>query len=203
MVMGIILLNLHPLAVSLRGNKGFFGKELYNAGWISIENLTIACFDVYYYGNYARACCIVFSNSEEEIISEYISDIEGIEEYISGKFYKRELPCILKVIEKVEENIDIIITDSFIWVDGYKKGLGAYLFESINHKIPIIGVAKSYLKGSTAYLKIYRGKSYNPLYVSAIGIDLNYAAKLIKSLKGDFRIPDILKKVDKLSRGTN
>lgn len=104
------------------------------------------------------------------------------------------------MLEKVKEDIDIIITDSFIWVDECKKGLGAYLYESINRKTPIIGVAKSYLKGCTAYVKIYRGQSSNPLYISATGIDLNYSAKLISNLKGDFRIPDILKKVDQLSR---
>lgn len=166
----------------------------------TIKSLIVACFDVYYYKDYARACCIVFSKDEEEIISKYIEEIEGIEEYVSGQFYKRELPCILKVLDKVKENIDIIITDSFVWVDGYKDGLGAYLYKYIDCKIPVIGVAKSYLKGSTSCLEIYRGQSSNPLYVSAIGIDLNYSAELIKNLKGDFRIPDILKKVDKLSR---
>lgn len=160
----------------------------------------VACLDVYYYKDYARACCIVFEINEENIISEYIEEISGIEDYISGQFYKRELPCILRVLEKIKENINIIIIDSFIWVEGYKNGLGAYLYESLNPKIPVIGVAKSYLRGNTAYLEIYRGESTNPLYVSAIGIDLNYSADLIKELKGSFRIPDILKKVDKLSR---
>lgn len=168
-----------------------------------IKDSIIACFDVYYYKNYARACCIVFNKEEEKVISEYIEVIEGIKDYISGEFYKRELPCILKVLEKVKEDIDIIITDSFVWVEKYKNGLGAYLYESIKFKIPIIGVAKSYLKGSTAYLEVYRGKSTKPLYVSAVGIDLKYSAKLIKNLKGEFRIPDILKKVDKLSKEVN
>lgn len=166
-----------------------------------MDRLIGACFDVYYYNNHARASCMVFDIGEEIIISEYIEEIEGIEEYISGQFYKRELPCILRVLEKVKENIDIIIIDGFIWVDGNHNGLGAYLYEAINCKIPIIGVAKSYLKGSADYLEVYRGKSSNPLYVSSIGIDLIYAEGIIKSLKGNFRIPDILKKVDKLSRG--
>lgn len=165
-----------------------------------MENLIVACFDVYYYKDYARACCIVFSKDEEKIMSEYIEEIKDIKDYVSGQFYKRELPCILRVLEKVKEDIDIIITDSFIWVDECKKGLGAYLYESINCKTPIIGVAKSYLKDCTAYVEIYRGQSSNPLYISAIGIDLNYSANLISNLKGDFRIPDILKKVDQLSR---
>lgn len=104
------------------------------------------------------------------------------------------------MLEKVKEDIDIIITDSFVWVNEYKKGLGAYLYEAVNPKIPVIGVAKSYLKGSTSYVKVYRGKSKNPLYISAIGIDLKDSVRLIRNLKGGFRIPDILKKVDRLSR---
>ena len=165
-----------------------------------MENLIMACFDVYYHDDHAKASCIVFSSREENIISEYNVEIEGIEDYVSGQFYKRELPCILRVLEKVKEDIDLIIIDSFIWAGEDKKGLGAHLYESINHKAPIIGVAKSYLKGSTAYIEILRGESTNPLYISSIGIDLNYSAKLIKDLKGDFRIPYILKRVDKLSR---
>lgn len=160
----------------------------------------MVCFDVYYYEKYARACCIVFTKDNERIISEYIEVIEGIEDYVSGQFYKRELPCILKVLGKVKENIDIIITDSFVWVDRDKKGLGAHLYETLKSKVPVIGVAKSYLKGSTDYMEVYRGKSNNPLYISSIGIDQEYSAKLIENLKGDFRIPDILKRVDKLSR---
>lgn len=126
--------------------------------------------------------------------------IQGVEDYVPGQFYKRELPFILKVFETIKENIGIIIIDSFIWVEGHQKGLGAHLYDSVSCEIPIIGVAKSYLKGCTEYLKVYRGKSINPLYVSAVGIDINYSARLIEELKGDFRIPSILKRVDRLSR---
>jgi deoxyribonuclease V len=159
------------------------------------------CFDVYYYENYAKAACIVFENSEEEkIISEYSEIIEGVKEYIPGQFYKRELPCILKLLEKVKEDIDLIITDSFVWLEEGKKGLGAYVYEALNAKTPIIGVAKTYFKDSTNYLEVYRGKSNKPLYVSSVGVDLEYSAQLIKNLKGKYRFPDILKQVDQLSR---
>lgn len=165
-----------------------------------MKNTIVACFDVYYYENYARACCIVFNRQDEMIISEYSERIEGVKEYVSGQFFKRELPCILKVLEKVKEDVGIIIIDSFIWVEGDENGLGAYLYEAINGRIPVIGVAKSYLKGSTAYLEVYRGESIKPLFVSAIGIDLNYSVEFIKGLSGEFRVPDMLKRVNQLSR---
>jgi deoxyribonuclease V len=169
-----------------------------------MESVVVACFDVYYNENNARASCIVFEKHEEEsIIAEYNEIVENISEYIPGQFYKRELPCILKIMEKLKEEIDFIIVDSFVWLNEGRRGLGAYLYKALNCKIPIIGVAKTFYKDSTNYLEAYRGCSNKPLYVSSTGIDLNYAAEFIKSLDGDYRIPKVLKLVDQASRSIN
>ncbi len=166
-----------------------------------MKYLNVACLDVYYYENHAKSCCIVFENGNvERIISEYCEIVTPIHEYIPGEFYKRELPCLLRVIEKVQETIDLLIIDSFVWLGNGKKGLGVYLFEVLEKKIPVIGVAKTYFKDCNEYLEVYRGRSNKPLYISSIGIDLNDSAKLVKSLKGDHRIPDLLKRVDQLTR---
>lgn len=164
-------------------------------------NQTIACFDVYYKKDQAKACCIVFeTDPTEKTLSTYCQVIESVSGYISGEFYRRELPCILKVYKMIKEDIDLIIIDGFVTLGNSKKGLGAYLFESLDKKLPVIGVAKTYFRGCENYVEIYRGKSGKPLYISSIGIDLNYSAKFIKNLNGIYRIPDILKKVDQLSR---
>ena len=161
----------------------------------------IACFDVYYYEGYAKACCIVFEIEPlESIISRYCEIINSVDRYIPGKFYKRELPCLLKVYKTIEEDIDLIIIDGFVFVENGKKGLGAHLYEALNRKIPIIGVAKTFFKGCTHYIQIYRGKSIRPLYISSIGIELNISAELIRNLNGDNRIPNILKMIDQLTR---
>lgn len=166
-----------------------------------MEGPIVACFDVYYYENYARASCIVFEKRKEErVIAEYNEIVENVSEYIPGQFYKRELPCILKLMERLKEEIDFIIVDSFVWLSECKKGLGAHLHEALNCKIPIIGVAKTFYKDSTNYLEVYRGSSNKPLYISSIGIDLNYAAEFVKRLDGDYRIPKVLKLVDQASR---
>ncbi len=167
------------------------------------KKLTIACFDVYYYENYANAACVVFSLSEneEKVIAQYSSVIDDVHEYIPGQFYKRELPCLLKVFDEVEEELDIIITDSFVWLEEGKKGLGAYLYESLDKTIPVIGVAKTMFKDCTDYKEVIRGKrAVNPVFVSSAGIELDNAVEIIKKLSGDARIPDVLKKVDELSR---
>lgn len=166
----------------------------------------IACFDVYYYKEHARAaraCCVVFEVVPcERVISGYCTAVETVGEYIPGEFYKRELPCLLQVYEKVAEKIDLIIVDSFVMLGNGKKGLGGHLFTALHKKIPVIGVAKSFFKGCRDYVRLYRGKSSRPLYVSSIGIDLNMSAELIKNLAGGNRIPEMLKRVDRLTRSS-
>ena len=166
-----------------------------------MESVIVACFDVYYYENYAKASCVVFQKDEEEhILAEYNVLVNEINEYIPGQSYKRELPCILKVLDEVKEKIDFIIVDSFVWINDNHKGLGGYLYEALDCKTPVMGVAKTFFKDSTNYLEVYRGDSNKPLYVSAANLDLNYAAQFVKELKGDYRMPQVLKRVDQLSR---
>ncbi len=170
-------------------------------GMVFMNEYKIACFDVYYYENYAKSCCIVFvSSSEEEIICEYCRTVEPINDYVSGEFYKRELPCILSVYNLIKMDIDIIIIDGFVTLNNGKKGLGAYLYDSLNKQTPVIGVAKTLFSGCESYSEVYRGISKKPLYVSSIGIDLEFSANLIKNLKGKNRTPDVLKRIDHLTR---
>lgn len=164
----------------------------------------ILAFDTYYNKNTAKTVCLSFKdwNSEDnyEIFTETIS---GIEEYVSGEFYKRELPCILSLISKIDiENIDLIIIDGFVYLNDDKKfGLGAYLYEALNKNTPIIGVAKRDFATIDKNRQIlFRGKSKNPLYITSIGIELDLASVKIKNMKGEFRIPTLLKEVDKLTK---
>jgi deoxyribonuclease V len=167
-----------------------------------METVTCICLDVYYYEDYAKASGVVFQKDQEEkVIAEYNELIYNISEYIPGQFYKRELPCLMALLEKVKENIDFIIVDSFVWLEDDKKGLGAYLYEALRCRTPVIGVAKTFYTGSRNYIEIHRGNSSKPLYISSAGIDVKYAEQFIKGLDGEYRIPYVLKLVDKLSRG--
>ncbi|SDE00729.1 endonuclease V [Pedobacter soli] len=125
--------------------------------------------------------------------------VDHVGEYISGEFYKRELPCILAFLEDIDlKAIALIIIDGFIYLDDDgKKGLGAYLYESLGRAIPVIGVAKSKFYNNNAFVReIFRGQSKNGIYVSAIGIDLEDASGLVQGMSGDFRLPDLIKRVD-------
>lgn len=165
----------------------------------------IACFDVDYSDSRANVACLVFEDwSSEKEFRIYKKVIDEIEPYISGQFYKRELPCIIQTLKIIEETIDYIVVDSFVWLDSQiKNGLGAYLYYALDQKIPVVGVAKSMFNSATNYMPVYRGDSIKPLLVSSAGIELAKAAQLIENMNGDYRLPYLLKKVDSLCREWN
>mgnify|MGYP003064310012 CR=1 FL=1 len=60
-----------------------------------------------------------------------------------------------------------------------------------------MGVAKSPFKGSCKLVReICRGENKRPLFVSAIGMDVDEAARLVKGMSGEFRMPNLLKILD-------
>ncbi len=140
-----------------------------------------------------------------KIISCYTSFRNGVARYEPGKFYKRELPCIMKVLGLVKEPLKTIFIDAHVWLSPAHPGLGAHLFNAIGKKIPVIGMAK---KGFAMQEKtdemlvkrVYRGKSKHPLHVTAAGIDLDQAAQVVQRLCGSFRIPYAMKKSHSLAR---
>ncbi len=159
------------------------------------------CFDAYYYRDYAKACCVVFQAAPKDtIISEYTKIVDPIAEYIPGEFYKRELPCLLSVYEEIKENLDLVIVDGFVFLPGGKKGLGAHFFDALGSRTPVIGVAKTYFRGVTQCIRVNRGTSRRPLYVSSIGVEPAFSAEFVKKLDGNNRIPNVLKRVDALTR---
>jgi deoxyribonuclease V len=166
-------------------------------------NYRVLALDVAYSSSKAYSVGVVFSNFGVDEILWYTSEVELLQEYVPGEFYKRELPSLLKVIEQVQlSEIDFIIIDGYVFLDDFdKKGLGAHLFETIEEKVPIIGVAKSKFYNNTKnVLEVFRGKSTRPLYVTSIGMDIELAASFITNLSGEFRIPDILKKLDQKTK---
>lgn len=161
-----------------------------------------ACLDVYYTAGKAKACGVVFETEPmERIVAEYCRSLPAVADYVPGQFYRRELPCLLQLYHRISETLDLIIVDGYVWLAAGKKGLGAHFFDALGAKIPVIGVAKTYYHGCDCCRPIRRGQSKKPLYVSSVGMDLAAASEFIQHLDGCHRIPDILKKVDRLSRG--
>lgn len=159
--------------------------------------------DVHYRDNTAKVVGVLFNWHDEkprEIFTEYV---EGVEDYIPGEFYKRELPCIMKLLSKIDLNtVTAIVIDGYIFIDNYGKyGLGGMLFESLDRKIPIIGVAKTWFEGNGKTVRdVLRGESKNPLFISAVEYPLEIAKKNIADMKGNYRIPKILQELDKMTK---
>ena len=159
--------------------------------------------DVYYKLDKAKAVGIIFDRLTETVTSLKIANIEHVDEYKPGEFYRRELPCIMAIIDQIElSEIDLIIVDGHVYVDDDASlGLGGRLWEMLHKKIPVIGVAKtSFIKNKKTVEEIKRGISEKPLYVSAVGIDLASAAFFVKNMKGPFRMPDLLKLLDEKTK---
>lgn len=164
----------------------------------------IFAFDTYYAGNTAKTVCIGFEHWQSTDFSFckiYTSIVP--DEYFSGEFYKRELPGMLALIGEMAVNEqDIIIVDGFVVLDDEgKPGLGWRFYEALGRKIPVVGIAKSNF-ATVVRLKreVIRGDSKKPLYVTAAGVDLEFASEQVRQMGGDFRIPDLLKKLDLLTK---
>ncbi|PKH51135.1 endonuclease V [Tenacibaculum sp. Bg11-29] len=160
----------------------------------------IIAFDTYYYENKAKTIGVSFNKWENDKPIEIYSEIiEGIAEYEPGSFYKREMPCIISLLKKIDLNdVQFIIVDGYVILDDDGKyGLGGHLYEKLGEKIPIIGVAKSGYDSNKLNSKaLLRGESKKPLYISAIGIELNLAFEYIKSMHGNYRMPTLLQIMD-------
>lgn len=159
--------------------------------------------DVHYRERYAKAVGVLFNWEDEAIKREFITLVEDVKPYEPGAFYKRELPCILEVLNRVDiKTIETIVIDGFVYIDNNRNyGLGAHLFEALKEEIPIIGVAKRpFLDVDFVSMPILRGNSKQPLYISSIGMDLQLAAEKIKQMHGENRNPTILKRLDQITK---
>jgi deoxyribonuclease V len=164
----------------------------------------IVAIDVHYRENEAKIVCLEIDNWIDNISSKtHIVYKYDVADYESGAFYKRELPCIINIMEFVDlEMVECIVVDSYVYLDDDdKKGLGYYVYEHFEGKTPVIGVAKTSFHNNTKNVyPILRGSSLSPLYVSSIGIELEVAAQHVVSMAGEFRMPTLLKLLDTLTK---
>jgi deoxyribonuclease V len=161
--------------------------------------------DTYYHPDgTAKAVGVLFHDWTDAEPARVIEvNIPAVEDYEPGAFYKRELPCILAVLAACElVELDLIVIDGYVILnDSGKPGLGVYLYEALQRRIPVIGVAKtSFFENTVHVAEVLRGDSTKPLFVTSIGVDLNEAARAVQSMHGEFRMPYLLKLLDGVTR---
>lgn len=160
----------------------------------------ILAIDVHYREGIAKTVSIEFDNWEATKPNQtHIVEIPETADYVPGQFYKRELPCILEVLKLSNlSEAKLIIVDGYVFLDDdQKKGLGSYLFEALDGKIPVVGVAKRSFHSIDKLVRpIKRGESKNPLFITCQGVDLDEMAAKVQAMDGAFRIPTLLKILD-------
>lgn len=161
-----------------------------------------AVLDVHYAYDRSFAACVVFDTWVDSAPTELIRVVvPGAPPYHTGRFYERELPCLISVLQRADREFEAIVIDGYVHLrTDVGKGLGAYLFEALPYAPVVIGVAKTPLQVATGAVPIIRGKSNRPLFVSAIGCPVAQAAQSVVSMHGPYRIPTLLRLADRHAR---
>ena len=163
----------------------------------------IAAVDVHYRNAQGIAACVLFPTWKAGTATHaFVETIDQVEPYVPGQFYKRELPCIIRVLPRSPVP-DVIVIDGFVWLGGETPGLGAHLYEALGRTTPVVGVAKTPYRGAGPLEEVFRGSSEKPLLVSVVGMPLSEAAQHIRGMHGKYRLPTMLSHVDRLCRRGN
>jgi deoxyribonuclease V len=159
--------------------------------------------DVYYptTGGARAALLIAADPTFATVVDEHVTWLAQVAPYEPGAFFRRELPATRAVLARARD-LDLLIVDGYVDLDpDGRPGLGARLHDEI--RVPVIGVAKTAFRSATHAAAVHRGVATRPLYVTAAGLTIEQAAELVAAMAGPHRLPDALRRVDRLSRGTD
>lgn len=165
----------------------------------------LACLDVDYRPDgSALAACLLFADWQSACAeASFVARIEHIAPYVPGLFFQRELPCLMRVLSQLPARPELVIVDGYVHLDAAgRPGLGGHLFDALNRGAPVVGVAKTAFRSATNAIPVRRGSSSSPLWVSAAGIDVHAAAAHVASMHGPYRLPTLLREVDRLARSS-
>jgi deoxyribonuclease V len=159
-----------------------------------------AAADVHYLSSGgARAAAVLAADiSFAEVMAEHTVVVPEVLPYQPGEFFLRELPPLRAVLHGVR-GLSLLVIDGYADLDpAGKPGLGAHAHAEFG--IPVIGVAKSAFRTATHAIPVLRGTSARPLFVTAAGMPRAGAADLVRHMAGQFRLPDALRRADRLAR---
>lgn len=163
----------------------------------------LVALDVHYDGdNSATAAAILFDHWQSAAPSGTLTaTVAPIAPYEPGAFYKRELPCLLAVLDKLEEPPCVVVIDGYVTLGAEERdGLGMHLYRALGEKVPVVGVAKKRFEGTPESAELLRGDSKKPLYITAAGVPQRSAKAFIRWMHGEHRIPSMLTRADRLAR---
>jgi deoxyribonuclease V len=150
----------------------------------------------------AVVACVEFEHWTDAVATaEHVRLIPEVAPYVSGQFYKRELPCALAVLGDLAHPPDLVIIDGYVHLgEQGQPGFGVYLWQALGEGTPVVGVAKNRFRSNPGAIELLRGGSGRPLFVTAIGMPVEEAAARVREMHGEHRLPTLLKRVDRLCR---
>ena len=157
--------------------------------------------DVHYPDSGGARVALVLASDQRfaTIVAERVVWLETAQPYQPGNFYTRELPAIVAVLDSLPRP-RLLIVDGYCDLDpDGRPGLGSHVYHELG--IPVVGVAKTAFHSATHALEVRRGMAARPLYVTAAGVDIDEAVRLVAAMSGPHRLPDALRRVDALARG--
>lgn len=162
--------------------------------------MNLICLDVDYRGDHSCTGWALFQDWSDAAPTQEGRVIHsGVADYEPGAFYRRELPPLLHALETLGTVPDGVIVDGFCWLAAERPGLGVHLWEALGRRGWVVGVAKTSFQGHPG-LPVVRGNTSKPLWVTACGVEPQWAADRIQSMHGPYRSPTLLKRVDQLAR---
>lgn len=165
--------------------------------------MPVAILDVDYHGVGATAACVVAERWTDGVpIETHVAQLARVEPYAPGRFFERELPCLVAVLPRVTVPLDAVVIDGYVFLDATgTPGLGAHLHAHLGGRVAVVGVAKTRYGAGDFATSVLRGRSSNPLFVTSVGLDVAEAARRVEGMHGPFRIPTLLTWVDRLAAG--
>lgn len=159
-----------------------------------------AALDVAYAEDLAYAAAVVFQDwSDAEVTAEEMVLVSRVQKYQPGRFFQRELPCLLALLRRLPP-MEIVLIDGYVWLDSLgTPGLGARLFQALEGEVAVIGIAETKFRRAEHARQITRGQSSRSLYITAAGIEIEAAAERVKAMHGSHRIPTIVRRVHLLA----
>lgn len=132
------------------------------------------------------------------VLTEWTVLVPEVAPYQPGEFVLRELPPLRAVLADVR-SLGLLVVDGYVDLDpGGRPGLGAYAHAEFG--VPVIGVAKTRFRTASHAVRVQRGRSSRPLFVTSAGMPPPEAASLVRRMAGPFRLPDALRRADALAR---
>ena len=156
--------------------------------------------DVHYLGEGgARAALVVAVDPRfATLVEDRVALLDAVPPYRPGFFFERELPAVRAVLATTAA-VDLLVVDGYVDLDpAGRPGLGAHVHAETGQ--PVIGVAKTAFRPATHAIPVRRGAAARPLFVTAAGLPAVEAAALVRDMAGGHRIPDALRRVDRLAR---